>query len=175
MFQEINNEINKIESSLLYKISNLQQKLKENIEKNDKLKNQAFKMAITFYYIELFLSMNIFSIIFHIAHLIFNWSLKTKNSLQYVDLFSILGYAIMGICTYIPRRNTKFVYNLASANNILRRSMYILGCIIVQGCIVATTIIVFQFVYLESTKKILEFFFIFTLNLKKQNLSHSCN
>jgi hypothetical protein len=70
-------------SSLLFKISNLQQKLKENIEKNDKLKNQAFKMAITFYYIELFLSMNIFSIIFHIAHLIFNWSLKTKNSLQY--------------------------------------------------------------------------------------------
>jgi hypothetical protein len=84
----------------------------------------------------------------------------------------------MGIYTYIPRRNTKYVYNLAlltSANNFIRQSMYIFGCIIVQVCIVATTIIIFQLVYLESIKKILEFFFIFTSNLKKQNFNHSCN
>jgi hypothetical protein len=43
------------------------------------------------YYIDLFLSYNIFSLLFHVSHLIISWSLNTKNSLQLVDLFSGMG------------------------------------------------------------------------------------
>jgi hypothetical protein len=67
------------------------------------------------------------SLLFHVSHLIINWILNVKNSLQLVDLVSIPVYLIMGICTYIPRRNSKFVYNLSSANHFSRRLMYIFG------------------------------------------------
>jgi hypothetical protein len=93
--------IHKIErSKTLFKIPALVEKLKILISDNESIKYTTMYIAKGYYYIASILANSIFSVIFHVFHIILNFSFKITNPMLGIGICSIIGYVLSAVTTF---------------------------------------------------------------------------